>query len=109
MFRENAPLCEGLRRGYVATLSIESRLRRLEKQDEGLYRTLTLPDVQQIRYTDEDVRGALAAAIRRQEHRLLPPVRQLDTTEGVPSMIRLVRVLMETRDRIKTRRLRVKT
>ncbi len=102
LFREVAALREGLRRGYVATLSIESRLQRLEKQAEGLYPTLTLADGQQIRYTDEEVMAALSAAIHQEEdHRLLPYFRQLDTTvEAVPSMIRLIKVLMESRERI---------
>jgi hypothetical protein len=80
-------------------LRIESRLRNLEQHYEHLYQTLTLPNGERVRYTHDEVMGALSAAIRKREHHLLPYVEQLDTTEGVPSMIRLIKVLMESRDR----------
>jgi hypothetical protein len=92
------PLSKGR---YVDTLSIESRLNRLEKEAEGRYRTFVLRDGQRDRYTHTEVLAALSAAIRQREHHLLPYVRRIDTTvEAVPSMIRLVKVLLESRDRI---------
>ena len=61
---------------------------RLERQANGLFRTLRLPDGAEVRYTSEEMLGAVCAAIRQEEHRLLPYVRQLDTTQGMPGLIR---------------------
>jgi len=69
-------------------MGLKSRLEHLEKLSDGLYRTLTLPDGQQIRYTSEEMMAAVIAAMHDQEHRLLPYVRQLDTTQGMPGLIR---------------------
>jgi hypothetical protein len=80
-------------------MGLRGKLRRLEKQAEGFCRTLTLPDGQQIRYTDEEVMAALSAAIHQQEHYLLPYIRQLGPSKGVPSMIGLVGALVESHDR----------
>ena len=44
-------------------MGLEIKPKRLEGQAEGLYRTLTLPDGQQIRYTDREMMGAVSAAI----------------------------------------------
>jgi hypothetical protein len=69
-------------------MGLRSRLEHLEKLSDGLYRTLTLPDGQQIRYTSEEMMSAVIAAMHDQEHRLLPYIRQLDTTQGMPGLIR---------------------
>ena len=69
-------------------MGLESRLEHLEKLSDGLYRTLTLPDGQQIRYTSEEMMAAVIAAMHHQEHPLLPYIRQLDTTQGMPGLIR---------------------
>jgi hypothetical protein len=62
---------------------------RLERQANGLFRTLRLlPDGAEVRYTSEEMLGAVCAAIRQEEHRLLPYVRQIDTTQGMPGLIR---------------------
>jgi hypothetical protein len=61
---------------------------RLERRAEALYRTLTLPDGRQIRYTDGEMMGAVCAAIHREEHRLLPYVRRIATKEEMPGLIR---------------------
>jgi hypothetical protein len=55
--------------------------------------------MRKISYTDEEVMAALSAAIHQQEHHLLPYIRQLGTTKEVPSMIGLVRALVESHDR----------
>ena len=69
-------------------MGLKSRLEHLEKLSDGLYRTLTLPDGQQIRYTHEEMMAAVIAAMHDQEHPLLPYIRQLDTTQGMPGLIR---------------------
>jgi hypothetical protein len=69
-------------------MGLRSRLEHLEKLSDGLYRTLNLPDGQQIRYTHEEMMAAVIAAIRQEEHRLLPYIRQMDTKKGMPGLIR---------------------
>ncbi len=68
--------------------SLRSRLERLELEAAGLYETLHLPDGTGMLYTGEEMLDALSAAIRHEEHRLLPHVRQVDTNEGMPGLIR---------------------
>jgi hypothetical protein len=68
-------------------MGLKSRLEHLEKLSDGLYRTLTLPDGQQIRYAHEEMMSAVIAAMHQQEHRLLPYVRQLGTNQGMPGLI----------------------
>jgi hypothetical protein len=69
-------------------MGLKSRLEHLEKLSDGLYRKLTLSDGQRIRYTSEEMMAAVIAAMHDQEHRLLPYVRRLDTTQGMPGLIR---------------------
>jgi hypothetical protein len=80
-------------------MGLKSRLKRLEKQAEGFFRTLTLPSGRKIRYNDEEVMAALSATIHQEGHHLLPHIRQLDPTQEVPSMIGLIRSLEESRAR----------
>jgi hypothetical protein len=80
-------------------LRSETRLRNLESHYESFYQTLTLPSGEEILYTAEELPSALGAVIRGREHRLLPYVKQLENTEGVPSMLRLIKVLMESYER----------
>jgi hypothetical protein len=69
-------------------MGLKSRLEHLEKLSEVLYRTLTLPDGQQIRCTHEEMMAAVIAAMHDQEHPLLPYIRRMDTKEGMPGLIR---------------------
>jgi hypothetical protein len=61
---------------------------RLEKHADVLYRTLRLPDGTEVRYTSEEMLCAVSAAIRQEEHRLLPYIRQIDSKDGMPGLIR---------------------
>ncbi len=61
---------------------------RLERQANGLFRTLRLPDGAEVRYTHEEMMSAVIAAMHHQEHPLLQYVRQMDTKEGMPGLIR---------------------
>lgn len=69
-------------------MGLRDRLRRLEEQSEGLYMALTLPDGTTVRYTGEEMVGATLAAIDQEEHPLLPYLRQMNTREGMPGLIR---------------------
>jgi hypothetical protein len=69
-------------------VGLRGRMRRLERQANGLFRTLRLPGGAEVRYTSEEMMAAVIAAMHQQEHRLLPYVRQLDTTQGMPGLIR---------------------
>jgi hypothetical protein len=69
-------------------VGLRGRMSRLEKHAGVLYRTLRLPDGQQIRYTDGEMLGAVSAAIHQEQHRLLPYVRRIATKEGMPGLIR---------------------
>ncbi len=69
-------------------MALEGRLRRLEEASEGLYQTLTLPDGRTVFYTPEEATDAMSAAIHREEHRLLPHIRQMDTNHGMVGLIR---------------------
>ena len=75
------------------------RLERAEKGAQDVFRTLTLPSGERFRYRDEEVVPALSAAIRQQEHRLHAPVLQAERA-SLPSMLRLIRRLLESRARI---------
>ena len=63
------------------------RLDKLEQEAEGLYETLTLEDGTKIRYEPEEMLDAVSAAIRGEEHRLLPLVRREGTRQGLPGLI----------------------
>jgi hypothetical protein len=69
---------------------IRGRLGKLEQEAEGLYETLTLEDGTKIRCDPGEMFEALSAVIVRSpsEHPLLPHLRAVDTTEGMPGLIR---------------------
>jgi hypothetical protein len=71
-------------------MGLRGRMSRLEKQADGLYRTLRLPRGTEVRYSSEEMLYAVSAAIRREEHRLFPYTRQMDTKEGMPGLIRAI-------------------
>ncbi len=61
---------------------------RLEKATEGLYRTLMLPDGTRVRYRPEELLEAVAACVRRREHRLLPHIRKMDGYQGMTGLVK---------------------
>ena len=65
-------------------------IKRLERETEEFYDTLQLPDGTEVRYTGEEMLEALCACIESREHRLLPYLRQIDTREGMPGLIRAI-------------------
>lgn len=69
-------------------MGVRRRLGKLETEAAGLYETLRLPDGSRVLYTGEEMLHALSASIRGEEHRLLPHVREADTREGMPGLIR---------------------
>jgi hypothetical protein len=71
-------------------MGLRDKLRRLEDAASEFYGTLSLPDGTEIRYQGEEMLDALLATIDGQEHRLLPYLRQIDTNEGMPGLIRAI-------------------
>jgi len=65
-------------------------VRKLERDAGDLGGTLQLPDGTEVRYESEEMLEALLAAIEGREHRLLPYLRQIPTSEGMPGMIRAI-------------------
>jgi hypothetical protein len=70
--------------------SLKGKLKYLEREVEGFYETLRLPDGTEIRYEQGEMFGALAAYMEGQEHWLLPHIMQADTRQGIPGMIRML-------------------
>jgi hypothetical protein len=69
---------------------VRSWIKRLEREAGPLRGTLRLPDGREVRYERGEMLDALLAAIDGREHRLLPYLRQIDTSDGMPSMIRAI-------------------
>ena len=69
-------------------MSIRGWLKRLEREAGLLCGTLRLPDGREVSYEREEMLEALLAAIDGQEHQLLPYLRQMPTSEGMPGLIR---------------------
>jgi hypothetical protein len=69
---------------------LRNALRKLEEKVGRAYEELLLPDGTRVRYAPEDIQQALDAAIRGEGegHWLLPLIRQVDTTRGLPGLIR---------------------
>jgi hypothetical protein len=65
-------------------------VRKLERDAGDLGGTLQLPDGTEVRYESEEMLEALLAAIEGREHRLLPYLRQIPTSEVMPGMIRAI-------------------
>ena len=76
---------------------VKGRLDKLEQEAEGLYETLELPDGTEIKYEAGEMFEAFLACMDRREHPLLPYIRQTDTNQGMP---RLVRALEGGRERV---------
>jgi hypothetical protein len=73
---------------------MKHRLRRLEALEGELIGVLTLPSGEQVRYRrgsahdGGDIFEAFLACVNGREHWLLPYIRQMDTREGLPGLIR---------------------
>jgi hypothetical protein len=70
--------------------SLRGRLAKLEQEAGEFYETLRLPDGTEVRYETSELLDALCAAIDGSEHRLLLYFRQMDTTQGMPGIIRAI-------------------
>jgi len=72
------------------------RLKRLEALEGELVGVLTLPSRESVRYRQGslyeggDMYEAFVACMDRREHWLLPYIRQLDTNEGMPGLVRAI-------------------
>ncbi len=75
---------------------MRNRLKRLEALESELVGVLTLPSGESVRYRlgsphdGGDLYEAFVACMKGEEHWLLPYVRQMDTTEGFPGLIRAI-------------------
>ena len=78
-------------------MALRDKLRRLRRDTEGLYQTLTLEDGTKARYAPGEMLGAISAAIHGEEHRLLPFVRREGTREGLPGLINALEASQERR------------
>ena len=68
-------------------MDLRSWLKRLERRAKGRHHTLLLPDGQEIHYTGEEMLDAVVAASNREEHRLLPYIRQLPPNDPVANLV----------------------
>ncbi len=70
--------------------SIRGRIDKLQQEAEGFYETLTLPDGTEIKYEADEMFEVLCAVFDRREHRLLPILRQMNTYQGMPGLVRAI-------------------
>jgi hypothetical protein len=66
---------------------VRGRLDRLQQESEGFFETIVLEGGTRVRYAPEEMLDALSAAIRGEEHRLLPLVRRKGTRQGLAGLI----------------------
>jgi hypothetical protein len=75
---------------------MKARLKRLEALEGELVGVLTLPDGSEVRYRKGslhefgDMYEAFVACMDHRDHWLLPYIRQIDTTEGMPGLVRAI-------------------
>ncbi len=69
-------------------MGLRYKIKRLEREAGPLRGTLRLPDSREVSYEREEMLEALLAAIDGHEHRLLPYLRQMPTTEGMPGVVK---------------------
>jgi hypothetical protein len=83
---------------------MKNRLKRLEALEGEVIGVLTLPSGESVRYRrgsahdGGDIFEAFLACMNGEEHWLLPYIRQMDTREGLPG---LIRALEGSRERVK--------
>jgi hypothetical protein len=80
-------------------MGLKDRLQKVEQEAEGFYETLELPDGTKVKYEAGEMFEVLCAVLDRREHRLLPTLRQMDTTEG---MAGLVHAIEGSRERVES-------
>jgi hypothetical protein len=79
----------------------EDKLKRLEALEDETIGVLTLPSGECVRYRHGslhdcgDMYDAFVACIGRREHWLLPYIRQIDTNEGMPGLVRALEASRE--------------
>ena len=77
---------------------VRGRLDRLQHESEGLFKSIVLEDGTKIRYEPEELLDAVSAAIRDEEHRLLPLVRREGARQGLPGLINALEASRERRE-----------
>jgi hypothetical protein len=71
-------------------MGLKDRLQKVEQEAEGFYETLELPDGKKVKYEAGEMLDVLCAVLDRREHRLLPALRSMDTTEGMTGLVRAI-------------------
>ncbi len=75
-------------------MGLREKLKRLEQLEGETFGVLTLPDGTSVRYRrgslheGGDMYEAFLACMDGREHWLLPYIRQMDTNEGMPGLVR---------------------
>ena len=69
-------------------MSLGVRLEKLKQRAQVHYETLQLPDGSEVRYTGEDALDTVCATLDQEDHWLLPYLRQMETSTGLPGLIR---------------------
>ena len=68
---------------------LNERLRRAEREAEGLWQVLTLSDGTRVKYEPEEMVDAIVAVIDGEDHHLLLPyIERMDQDRGIPSLVR---------------------
>jgi hypothetical protein len=63
-------------------------VKRLERGAGEHEHTLTMPDGAKVNYTGEEMFEAVIAALREEDHRLLPYIREMDANkEGIANLL----------------------
>lgn len=69
-------------------MSAKTKLKKLEQRANQHYEILHLPDGTVVKYTYDNAMAAFSATIDGRDHWLLPFLRQMDTTIGLPGFVR---------------------
>ena len=85
-------------------MGLSDKLKRLEELESEAIGVLTLPDGSSVRYRRGslnevgDLFEAFLACMDGQEHWLLPYIRQMDTNQGLPGLVRAIEGSRARRD-----------
>jgi hypothetical protein len=69
-------------------LSVKTKLSKLEQRAKQHYEVIRLPDGSEVRYSGDNALDALCATLDQGDHWLLPAIRQVETSTGLPGLIR---------------------
>ena len=70
--------------------SLSRKLGRLEQEAGGFYEVLTVKDGTTVKYEADEKLEALFALLDGRKHWLLPYFRAMDTSQGMPGLVRAI-------------------